>query len=49
MDSRIGESASVATGTTIGLARIYDFIPESDYVDDTSRLNLRLFDIQLMQ
>jgi hypothetical protein len=46
MNSRIGESASVATGTTIGLARIYDFIPESDYVDDTSRLNLRLFDIQ---
>ena len=46
MDSRIGESASVATGTTIGLARVYDFIPESNYVDDTSRLNLRLFDIQ---
>ncbi len=46
MDSRIGESAHVATGTTIGIARIYDFIPESDYVDDTSRLNLRLFDIQ---
>jgi len=46
MDSRIGESASVAAGTTIGLARVYDFIPESNYVDDTSRLNLRLFDIQ---
>jgi len=46
MDSRIGESAHVATGTTIGVARIYDFVPESDYVDDTSRLNLRLFDIQ---
>jgi hypothetical protein len=46
MDSRIGELPSVATGTTIGLARVYDFIPESDYVDDKSRLNLRLFDIQ---
>ena len=46
MDSRIGESAHVASGTTIGVARIYDFVPESDYVDDTSRLNLRLFDIQ---
>jgi len=46
MNSRIGESPSVAAGTTIGLARIYDFVPESDYVDDTSRLNLRLFDIQ---
>ena len=46
MDSRIGESSHVATGTTIGIARIYDFVPESDYVNDTSRLNLRLFDIQ---
>jgi hypothetical protein len=46
MDSRIGELGSVAAGTTIGLARVYDFIPESNYVDDTSRLNLRLFDIQ---
>jgi len=46
MDSRIGELGSVATGNTIGLARVYDFIPESDYVNDTSRLNLRLFDIQ---
>ncbi len=46
MDSRIGESAQVASGTTIGVARVYDFVPESDYVDDTSRLNLRLFDIQ---
>lgn len=46
MDSRIGESPSVATGTTIGVARVYDFIPESDYVNDASRLSLRLFDIQ---
>jgi len=46
MDSRIEESAHIAAGTTIGVARIYDFVPESDYVDDTSRLNLRLFDVQ---
>jgi len=46
MDSRIGTSPHVAAGTTIGVARVYDFVPESDYVDDTSRLNLRLFDIQ---
>jgi len=46
MDSRVGQVPNVATGATIGLARVYDFIPESDYVDDTSRLNLRLFDVQ---
>ena len=46
MDSRIGELPSVATGTTIGYARVYDFVPESNYINDTSRLNLRLFDIQ---
>jgi len=46
MNERIGETAYVATGTTIGFARIYDFVPESNYVDDTSRLSLRLFDIQ---
>ena len=46
MDSRIGESPSVAAGTTIGLARIYDCVPESSYIDDTSRFNLRLFDIR---
>lgn len=46
MDSRIGQLDHVSVGTTIGLARVYDFIPESDYVDDTSRVNLRLFDIE---
>ena len=46
MDSRIGSSRHIAAGTTIGYARVYDFIPESNYVDQTSRLNLRLFDIQ---
>lgn len=46
MDSRIGSNATVASGTTIGVARVYDFIPESNYVDDSSTMNLRLFDIQ---
>jgi len=46
MDSRIGSSRHVAAGTKIGYARVYDFIPESNYVDQTSRLYLRLFDIQ---
>lgn len=46
MDSRIGATDHVSVGTTIGLARVYDFIPESDFVDDTSRVNLRLFDIE---
>jgi hypothetical protein len=46
MDSRIEESSSVAAGSTIGLARIYDCVPETGYLDDKSRINLRLFDIQ---
>ncbi len=46
MDSRIDGSPYVAAGTTIGIARVYDFIPETDYVDQTSKLNLRLFDIE---
>jgi hypothetical protein len=45
-DSRIGVSSHSSSGNTIGVARVYDFIPETDYVDNTSRLNLRLFDIQ---
>ena len=44
-DSRIGVSSHISSGTTIGIARVYDFIPETDYVNNTSRLNLRLFDI----
>ena len=32
MDSRIGESANVATGTTIGLARVYDFNLSSGFL-----------------
>jgi hypothetical protein len=46
MDSRLGTNKMVAAGSTIGFARVYDFIPESNYVDNTSRLVLRLFDIQ---
>jgi hypothetical protein len=45
MDSRIGSTSHVATGTTIGYARVYEFIPETEYVDDTSRFDLSLFDI----
>jgi len=46
-DTRLDGSASVSAGTTIGLAKIYDF--ESDntsYVDASSQSNLYLFDIQ---
>ena len=43
---RKGSDSSVAAGTTIGVARVYDFVPESDYVDQTSRVQLRLFDIR---
>lgn len=46
IDTRIGINTSVAIGTTIGVARVYDFVPESSYIDDTSRFELRLFDIQ---
>jgi hypothetical protein len=46
MDSRIGDNPSVASGSTIGFARVYDFVPESNYIDNSSRSNLRLFDIQ---
>ena len=46
MDSRIGVSSVSQSGTEIGLARVYDFIPETDYVDEKSKLNIRLFDIE---
>ena len=46
MDSRIGNVPHVASGTTIGVARVYDFIPESAYSDDKSLIDMRLFDIQ---
>ena len=43
---RKGLDSDVQSGTTIGVARVYDFVPESDYVDQTSRLQLRLFDLK---
>lgn len=46
MDSRIGGIPHQQSGTEIGMARIYDFVPESNYENDTSVLNLRLFDIE---
>jgi hypothetical protein len=46
IDARIGIDSSVSVGTTIGVARVYDFIPESNYTNKTSILDLRLFDIQ---
>ncbi|MGA1048455.1 MAG: hypothetical protein ACO3UU_10610, partial [Minisyncoccia bacterium] len=45
-NSRLGSNKSLQSGSEIGIARVYDFIPESNYEDQTSRLNLRLFDIQ---
>lgn len=46
IDSRIGATKHVSVGTTIGLARVYDYVSESDYLNDASRSELRLFDIQ---
>jgi len=46
MSNRVGSDPTLPSGTEIGVARIYDFVPESDYVDETSRLYLRLFDIE---
>ena len=51
MSNRLGAvggagTSYVAAGTEIGVARVYDFIPEQGYIDSTSRIDLRLFDIQ---
>ena len=51
MSQRLGAvggsgTSYVAAGTTIGVARIYDFIPEQGYNDSSSKIDLRLFDIQ---
>jgi len=45
LDSRLSTN-KVATGTTIGVARVYDYIPESNYENESSRMHLRLYDIQ---
>jgi hypothetical protein len=47
MDSRLGPSKIISSGSTIGYARVYDFIPETQYIDDTSRMEIRLFDIDM--
>ena len=41
-----GTQSHISVGNTIGYARVYDFIPETDYEDQTSKFFLRLFDIQ---
>ena len=48
MSARIGAGSAshVASGTTIGVARVYDFAPEQGYNNPSSRIDLRLFDIQ---
>ena len=55
LDSRLGDDSSVAAGTTIGVARIYDFVPETNFEYNNSpgsgaeyqkRSFIRLFDIQ---
>lgn len=51
MSNRLGAvggsgTSFVAAGTEIGVSRVYDFMPEQGYVGSTSRIDLRLFDIQ---
>ena len=47
MNSRIGSNRICCFWRRqLEYARVYDFIPETDYVDNTSRFNLRLFDIE---
>jgi hypothetical protein len=51
MSDRVGAiggsgTSYLASGTEIGIARVYDFIPEEGYFDSSSRIDLRLFDIQ---
>ena len=48
MSDRVGQAGTshVSSGTEIGVARVYDFIPEQGYVDTKSKIDLRLFDIQ---
>jgi len=47
MDSRLGNNKTISSGSTIGYARVYDFIPETQYIDQTSRMEIRLFDIDM--
>ena len=43
-DRRLGASQT-SQGDVIGVARVYDYVPVTDYKDDTSEFFLRLFDI----
>ena len=45
-DSRITSIGYSASGNEIGVARIYDFSPLETYQNDSSKANVRLFDIQ---
>ena len=45
-DQRIGIGHSLGSGQEVGVARVYDYNLEDEYVDDTSTSSLRLFDIQ---
>ena len=45
-NSRLGSNAALASGTEIGVARIYDYSPIETYQNDSSKANIRLFDIQ---
>jgi len=51
MSDRLGAvggsgTSYIASGTEIGVARVYDFIPQQGYIDSFSRIDLRLFDVQ---
>jgi hypothetical protein len=46
-DSRLGTNKSISSGNIIGQARVYDYTAESSYEDNTSRMYLRLFDIDV--
>jgi len=45
-DTRVGASHSLSSGQTVGVARVYDFNSEEEYVDSSSQFSLRLFDTQ---
>lgn len=44
-DSRLGPSKAISSGNVIGVARVYDYVPETDYENDTSNFFLRLYDV----
>jgi hypothetical protein len=44
-NSRLGSSKAISSGSVIGVARVYDYVPETDYENDSSNFFLRLYDI----